>query len=101
VPPNVPSLETQDPQTVENLTLRQRTELHRKDPTCASCHKVLDPIGFGLENFDAIGQWRATDAGHAIDAHTIQPYYAGLLAAECGLTVSIAAEGDAIVVAAR
>jgi len=40
-------------------------------------------------------------AGHAIDAHTIQPYYAGLLAAECGLTVSIAAEGDAIVVAAR
>jgi hypothetical protein len=69
VPPNVPSLETQDQQTVENLTLRQRTELHRKDPTCASCHKVLDPIGFGLENFDAIGRWRDhDDAGGAIDA---------------------------------
>jgi P2-related tail formation protein len=68
-PPNVPSLEKQDKQTVENLTLRQRTELHRKDSTCANCHKVLDPIGFGLENFDAIGRWRdRDDAGGAIDA---------------------------------
>ena len=68
-PPNVPSLEKQDKQTVENLTLRERTELHRKDPVCANCHKVLDPIGFGLENFDAIGQWRdQDDAGGAIDA---------------------------------
>jgi len=68
-PPNVPALEKQDKQTVENLTLRQRTELHVKDPTCANCHKVLDPIGFGLENFDAIGRWRdQDDAGGAIDA---------------------------------
>ena len=66
-PPNVPALEKQT--AVENLTLRQRTELHRKDPTCANCHKVLDPIGFGLENFDAIGRWRdQDDAGGAIDA---------------------------------
>ena len=69
VPPNVPSLEKQDKQTIENLTLRQRTELHRKDATCAKCHKVLDPIGFGLENFDAIGRWRdQDDTGGAIDA---------------------------------
>jgi len=68
-PPNVPTLEKQDKQTVENLTLRQRTELHRKDANCASCHKVFDPIGFGLENFDAIGRWRdQDDAGGAIDA---------------------------------
>ena len=68
-PPNVPALERQDKQTVEDLTLRQRTELHRKDPTCANCHKVLDPIGFGLENFDAIGRWRdQDDTGGAIDA---------------------------------
>ena len=68
-PPNVPALDKQDKQTVENLTLRQRTELHRKDPVCASCHKVLDPIGFGLENFDAIGRWRTQDdSGGAIDA---------------------------------
>lgn len=68
-PPNVPALEKQNKQTVENLTLRQRTELHRKDATCANCHKVLDPIGFGLENFDAIGRWRDhDDSGGAIDA---------------------------------
>jgi hypothetical protein len=68
-PANVPPLEKQDPQKVANLTLRQRTEMHRSNPTCASCHKVLDPIGFGLENFDAIGRWREKDeAGGAIDA---------------------------------
>jgi mono/diheme cytochrome c family protein len=67
-PANVPSLEKQDRQKVAGLTLRQRTELHRSDPTCASCHKVLDPIGFGLENFDAIGRWRERDeAAGAID----------------------------------
>lgn len=68
-PPNVPALDKQDKQTVANLTLRQRTELHRTNPVCANCHKVLDPIGFGLENFDAIGRWRdRDDAGGAIDA---------------------------------
>jgi hypothetical protein len=68
-PPNVPALEKQDKHTVKNLTLRERTELHRKDPVCANCHKVLDPIGFGLENFDAIGRWRdQDDSGGPIDA---------------------------------
>lgn len=68
-PANVPTLEKQDRKTVENLTLRQRTELHVKNPACANCHKVLDPIGFGLENFDAIGRWREQDdTGGAIDA---------------------------------
>jgi hypothetical protein len=68
-PPNVPALDKQEHKAIENLTLRQRTELHRKDPTCANCHKVLDPIGFGLENFDAIGRWRTQDdTGGAIDA---------------------------------
>ncbi len=68
-PPNVPPLEKQDQKKVENLTLRQRTELHRETPVCANCHNILDPIGFGLENFDAIGRWRdQDDAGGAIDA---------------------------------
>jgi hypothetical protein len=68
-PPNVPSLEKQDHDKVAKLTLRQRTELHRTDATCANCHKILDPIGFGLENFDAIGRWREQDdSGGAIDA---------------------------------
>jgi hypothetical protein len=68
-PPNVPALEKQDAKAVANLTLRQRTELHRTDAVCANCHKILDPIGFGLENFDAIGRWRdRDDTGGAIDA---------------------------------
>jgi hypothetical protein len=60
-PPNVPSLEKQDKLIIANMTLRQRTELHRSNAVCANCHKVLDPIGFGLENFDAIGRWRTVD----------------------------------------
>ncbi len=68
-PADVPKLEEQDRKSVEGLTLRQRTELHQTDPVCANCHKVLDPIGFGLENFDAIGRWREQDnAGGSIDA---------------------------------
>lgn len=68
-PPNVPALEKQDQKKVANLTLRQRTELHRTNAVCANCHKILDPIGFGLENFDAIGRWRDKDeSGGAIDA---------------------------------
>ena len=68
-PPNVPALEKQDQKTVAHLTLRQRTELHRTEAVCANCHKILDPIGFGLENFDAIGRWRVRDdTGGAIEA---------------------------------
>ncbi len=68
-PASVPSLEKQDPAKIAQLTLRQRTELHTTDSTCAGCHRILDPIGFGLENFDAIGRWRDTDdSGGAIDA---------------------------------
>jgi hypothetical protein len=67
-PPNVPELEDQKQDIREGLTLRQRTELHKTDPNCANCHKVLDPIGFGLENFDAIGRWRDQDEGSKIDS---------------------------------
>ena len=68
-PADVPALEDQKKDEVTGLTLRQRTELHRTNPTCASCHNVLDPIGFGLENFDAIGRWRdRDDSGGAVDA---------------------------------
>jgi hypothetical protein len=68
-PPDVPALEKQDQQAVAELTLRQRTELHRTNPVCANCHQTLDPIGFGLENFDAIGRWRDREEnGGAIDA---------------------------------
>ena len=68
-PPDVPELEEQDRKEVKGLTLRQRTELHQSEVTCRNCHKLLDPIGFGLENFDAIGRWREkNDEGLAIDS---------------------------------
>jgi hypothetical protein len=65
----VPTLEKQDQKKIAGLTLRQRTELHRTEAVCANCHKILDPIGFGLENFDAIGRWREKDeSGGKVDA---------------------------------
>jgi hypothetical protein len=68
-PPDVPALDKQDPAAVAHLTIRQRTELHRTNPVCANCHQILDPIGFGLEKFDAIGRWRDRDInGQAIDS---------------------------------
>jgi hypothetical protein len=66
-PPNVPLLESSNKEG-KPLTVREMLEMHRANPTCASCHKSMDPLGLSLENFDAIGQWRTTDSGRAIDA---------------------------------
>jgi hypothetical protein len=66
-PPNVPSLESSN-KDGKPLTVRQMLEMHRANPVCASCHARMDPLGLSLENFDAIGRWRTTDAGHDIDA---------------------------------
>ena len=49
-------------------SLRQRMELHRANPACASCHRLMDPIGFALENFDHAGKWRTLDGKTPIDA---------------------------------
>jgi mono/diheme cytochrome c family protein len=68
-PPNVEALpETQE--GGEALTVRERLEMHRENPNCAGCHDVMDGLGFALENFDAIGQWREMDrdAGDPIDS---------------------------------
>src|SRR5207244_2464517 len=50
------------------LTLREQMQAHRVNATCAACHARMDPIGFALENYDAVGRWRNEDAGTAIDA---------------------------------
>jgi hypothetical protein len=71
-PPNVPAL-PDDKRAPLTGTLRQRMEQHRADPICASCHKAMDPLGFGLENFDAIGGWRTKDGGQPIDASGVLP----------------------------
>jgi mono/diheme cytochrome c family protein len=65
-PPNVPDLEDNHPGQ-EARSLRARLEAHRRNPTCASCHRVMDPLGLALENFDGLGQWREKEPGGAID----------------------------------
>lgn len=64
-PAGVPTLD--ETAVGETASLRQQMEAHRKNPTCASCHRRMDPLGFGLENYDAIGAWRAMDGKFAID----------------------------------
>jgi mono/diheme cytochrome c family protein len=65
-PPNVPALKAHA-DAGKVTSLRERMEEHRKNPACSGCHKIMDPIGFSLENFDAVGQWRTADEGAPID----------------------------------
>jgi hypothetical protein len=67
-PPDVPELEEVSEHQGKPLTMRQMMEVHREKPMCASCHKRMDPIGLGLENFNAIGQFRDKEAGQPIDS---------------------------------
>jgi cytochrome c553 len=66
-PPDVPVLK-EAAEGERPKTMREQMEEHRANPACATCHKVMDPIGFALENFDAVGAWRAKDGLNAIDA---------------------------------
>jgi hypothetical protein len=66
-PPDIPPL-AEDKKALTAASLRKRMEQHRADPNCASCHARMDPIGFGLENYDAIGAWRLKDGDFPIDA---------------------------------
>lgn len=65
-PPDIPTLD--EGSVSESLPLRDRLAAHRENPACASCHDIMDPIGFALEQFDAVGQWRDMEAGQPIDA---------------------------------
>lgn len=65
-PPNVPALK--DKNTVTPASLRERLELHRKNPACNSCHRLMDPVGFAFENYDAVGRWRTHDGDLSIDS---------------------------------
>ena len=69
-PPNVPGLE---PDIRGAVTIRQQLEQHRTKAECAACHDKMDPLGFGLENFDVLGRWRDSDRGHPIDAQGSLP----------------------------
>jgi mono/diheme cytochrome c family protein len=69
-PPGVPTLNDKDVGTTKALSVRQMMANHRASPTCSACHSIMDPLGFALENFDAVGMWRDKDrfAGTAIDS---------------------------------
>lgn len=71
-PPNVPQLK-EDAASKAGRTLRERLEEHRQNPVCASCHNRIDPLGFGLENYDVIGRWRSEDSGKSIDPRGVMP----------------------------
>ena len=85
-PPNVPAL---DDNTVSaSLPMRARLAAHRANPTCASCHDVMDPVGFALENFDAVGRWRTAEDHKPVDASGGLPdgsTFTGVAALERGL----------------
>ena len=70
-PPNVPALETSS--DGKQLTMRDAMAMHRENPACRVCHAAMDPIGFSLENYDAVGKWRNVFAGQPIDASGLLP----------------------------
>jgi mono/diheme cytochrome c family protein len=73
-PPGVPELPEQEKVHGEKpKTLREMMERHRADPNCATCHKKMDPLGFGLESFDAVGAWRDSDEGFPVDSSGVLP----------------------------
>ena len=71
-PPDVPALKENDAEG-ERRSMRERLEAHRRNPGCAVCHVRMDPLGFSLENFDALGKWRTTSDGSPIDASASLP----------------------------
>ena len=67
----VPSLDAA--KNGKTMTVREQMEMHRKNPVCASCHTKMDPLGFSLENYDAVGAWRTAYAGQQVDASAVLP----------------------------
>jgi hypothetical protein len=70
-PADVPNLD--ETAITSAAAMREQLEAHRKNPTCAACHRRMDPLGFGLENFDAVGAWRAVDGNVPVDASGVLP----------------------------
>ena len=72
-PPNIPALKTESAEPGKTRSMRDAMSEHRANPSCATCHARMDPIGFAMENFDAVGKWRDRDAGSAIDTSGVFP----------------------------
>ncbi len=85
-PPNVPALK--EKKTSTNVTVRERLAEHRENPACASCHDLMDPVGFALEHYDAVGRWRLFDQGLPVDSSGALPdgkQLSGLADLEAGI----------------
>src|SRR6185369_12621898 len=94
-PPNVPALEdTKASADGRFLSVRQRMEQHRANPACVSCHRVIDPIGFALENFDVVGRYRIKDNGVTVDS-TGQLYDGTAMEGAAGLRSALLKHQDA------
>jgi hypothetical protein len=91
-PPPPPGVEALAPQPNKTGTIRERMEAHRTDPVCASCHQVMDPIGFGLENFDGIGRYRTDEGGAPIDASGVLPGTGAKFSDSVGLVTELATD---------
>jgi hypothetical protein len=72
-PPNVPALKENTNGGAKNLSIRERMAEHRNNPACSGCHQLMDPAGFSLENYDAVGRWRNVDDGKPIDVSGALP----------------------------
>jgi hypothetical protein len=94
-PPNVPALEdTKGTSDGKVLSVRERMEVHRRNPACQSCHRVIDPLGLALEHFDATGRYRIKDNGVPVDA--VGDLYDGTrMAGEAGLRAALIGHQDA------
>ena len=96
-PPNVPAFdETSANQGGKPLSTRERMEEHRKNPMCASCHRVIDPIGLSLENFDTIGAYRIKDNGVGVDTSGTL-YDGSKIAGPAGLRAALLAHSEAVI----
>jgi mono/diheme cytochrome c family protein len=95
-PPNVPALEdTKGSADGRFLSVRQRMEQHRANPACVSCHRVIDPIGLALENFDVVGRYRIKDNGVTVDS-TGQLYDGTAMEGAAGLRSALLKHQDAL-----
>jgi hypothetical protein len=96
-PPNVPALEeTRAAEGARVLSIRERMEEHRRNPACRSCHRVIDPLGLALENFDVTGRWRVNDGDVPVDASG-ELYDGTAMSGPAGLRQALVAHRDAFV----
>jgi hypothetical protein len=97
-PPDVPPLEDTKAATStgKSLSTRERMEEHRKNPACASCHRVIDPLGLALENFDVVGSWRIKDNGVSVDANGVL-YDGTKLAGPADLRQALLSHSDSVI----